>query len=100
MRESTAWKILAEEHDARRTDYRCLCDNLRNTSVSLANIPRPVRDAMRERIADAIGDAYVAAYPYVLEINPDREQLLQEQREARVLACLMFAEQARDEERA
>lgn len=104
MRESQAWRILSEEHDAGRTPYTCLCDNLRFVDdgeiTRVAKIPATLRDQMRARIASALDGEYAMAYPYISSIHPDRDELRQEQREGRVLACLMFAEQAKDEERA
>lgn len=98
MRESTAWRILAEEHDAGRTSkYLCLTLVIsdywqQRINAGIGSIPADVRNAMISRIEDSVGHSG-GAYEGV-SIAED------EARQARVLACLMFAEVARDEEKA
>jgi hypothetical protein len=97
MKESEAWQILAEEHDAERTGSEFLCLNLsglrRNVNPATLLIPGDVADAMVERVRDALPPDEDTAYPEFELDCPDV-------RPARVLACLMFAEQAKDEEAA
>lgn len=98
MRESQAWRILAEEHDAGRTKTQFLCSILQFPHLSpwlnpeINAIPRGLRQQMVQRIVAALDD-YGPAYN-------DHELNFPDVRQARVLACLLFAEQARDEERA
>lgn len=95
MKESEAWVILAEEFDADRYISRYLCNILNHGQlrdynapwggVVFAEIPLALRKQMVARIEhalDHVGPAY-----------EDRDE-----REARTLACLMFAEVAKDEE--
>lgn len=95
MKESTAWRLLAEDHDA-GLGSSYLCNTLKYgdaypTRVSKA--PLDLRVQMIGRIDAALDFPGNAAY--------DGEDLTYaEEREARVLACLLFAEQARDEEKA
>lgn len=101
MRESTAWRILAKRFDARRARSPYLCNALGKNGVvpcpAVAKIPAELRAKMVTRIVEALRPAYVAYASgewFGLFISPA------EARAGRVLACLMFAEIARDEERA
>jgi hypothetical protein len=66
MRESTAWRILAEEHDAGRTMSEFLCNNLEHAegqypNAAIADIPSALRQEMKFKIGSALG-ARAAAY--------------------------------------
>lgn len=101
MKESKAWRILAEEHDAGRTKSDYLCVNLKWPiswgNKALAKITQDMRSAMVQRIEDAMGGDNGSAY---CAGNEDSCTSDEEARQSRVLACLMFAEQSADEERA
>lgn len=95
MKESQAWRILAEEHDAGRTKSDFLCVNLQYANSDLpwenekvATIPFALRQQMITEIHANIPNGG-AAYR---DFEPDT-------RNARTLACLMFAEQAIDLEK-
>lgn len=88
MRESTAWRIVAEEYDAGRTPSTFLClilDWPRNDAIE--TIRGTMRSTMISRIQDALGDRATA-------FNSDVGDT--EGREARVLACLLFSAIAKD----
>lgn len=93
MHESTAWRILAEEHDAERTKSAYLCMNLKYQATgrfffrnsALAKIPADMRGKMQARIEAALGSRCAAAYHIGDDCTDD------EARESRVLACLLFA---------
>lgn len=97
MKESEAWQILAEEHDAGRTRSRFLCVNLMFSGVyylneayaneAVASIPERQRVRMARRIQRNLDNA-VAYYGDVAD---------DEARQGRVMACLMFAAQTRRE---
>lgn len=96
MKESTAWRILAEDHDAGTTSWY-LCNTLTNPEhygAKIAKAPYSLRQTMIGRIKDNLDiDGNGTAYR-------DATASSEEQRDGRTLACLMFAEQARDEEKA
>ena len=100
MTESRAWRILAEEHDSGRTNSEYLCVNLKCATGSplyypdyrnkaLAKIPAAMREVMVNRIEAAL-DSNIPAY------YEGKDGTCAKLRESRVLACLMFAEQAQD----
>lgn len=90
MKESEAWKILAEEHDAGRTVSVFLCpsiNHLRGVSLRLGQ-------RMRSRIRRALNDVGPA-----FSGDPGDSNYSEDARQARVLACLLFSEQAKEEAR-
>lgn len=91
MTESQAWRILAEEHDAGRTKAEWLCCCLDDFNAEenprLNRIPSHLLAGMQERIRTFLPPG--AAYP-------DREYDAPDVRPARVLACLMFSEIAKE----
>lgn len=93
LAEPEAWLVLAEAHDAGQGSF-FLCNTLGNPlgcgASTVAQIPADVRQAMRSRIEAAINPDIGVAYD-------SRTATDEEQREGRVLACLMFAEIAADE---
>lgn len=88
MKESEAWQILAEEHDAGLLASRFLCSNLTLTSIygtkGTRSIPSGLRSKMVRRIERAIGSRAVPAYNYTVPVD--------EARAGRTLACLLFSE--------
>lgn len=93
MKESRAWRALAEDHDAGKGSW-FLCNSLKYAEIhklKVAAASESVRNAMVERIKQDVGHNGPAY---------DGEWADGSERESRVLACLMFAEQAADEERA
>lgn len=88
MKESQAWLRVAEHVDKKRGEaYLCL-------AVYKVGAPDEVVDAMKGRIAEALGEpSYtVAAY--------SADDSARANRKARVTAALLFAAQAADEESA
>lgn len=90
--EPDAWLVLAEAHDA-DLGSTYLCNTLSHPdsygASTVAAIPKDVRTAMRNRIMANLDESGVAY---------DGENMTsEEEREGRVLACLMFAEIAADE---
>lgn len=99
MKESQAWLILADEYESGRTRSVFLCltlelaDNDAFYNTRLASIARSTRMKMIKRIQSALeGRSGSAAYSIFVPYD--------EAHAGRVTACLMFAEQAKDEERA
>jgi hypothetical protein len=91
-RESEAWRALAEAYDAKTVESWFLCH-----AKDELPIAHDVRVAMRVRMELDINPAkYVAYDPDVPE---DADMTTKEMRAARVLACLMFAEEAEGERR-
>lgn len=91
MTEAEAWLILAEEYDAGKTKSKFLCISLSfpasevYRSDVLAEIPEDLRREMINRIEYALGERSTAYNSF----EDDDKQ-------GRVLACLMFAAQAED----
>lgn len=91
MRESTAWRVLAEAHDAEKGSW-FLCNTLKHPDIYPVGLATAPREAMIRRIKNTLegdGPAYA-----------DEAMDGTEERAGRVMACLMFAEQAKDEEKA
>ena len=92
MTESQAWRIVAEEYDAGRTLIRFLCVNLIQTdhtpyrNAAIVAIPWALREKMVNRIEAALPEGAGAAYS---DCEGDKQ-------DARILACLLFSEIARD----
>lgn len=94
MKESEAWRILAEEFEAHRAG-RFLCfalegwqlEGWRREDARLGAIPVSTATKMQRRIREALGGSAVAYYSQEV---PD----LDEQHAGRVTACLLFAAQA------
>lgn len=93
--EPKAWRILAEAHDAGKGSH-FLCNTLSNPEAhcvpELTSVPQDVRVAMKSRITDALTESEAGVAYQDFDEMTDAEM-----REGRVLACLMFAEQAADE---
>jgi len=97
MTESEAWVILAEEMDSGRAKSKFLCLNLEFAHIpgfydnpAIAKIPYTVRIGMIMRIEAALDEGWSTAYH-------DARLSDNEQRQGRVLACLLFAEICKDD---
>jgi hypothetical protein len=95
MKESHAWRILAEEVDAGRTRSSFLCINLDGCdgvfgNDAIATISRDLRLLMINRIRTELSPDRVAYGDFDID-DPKMQQ-------SRTLACLMFSAIARDKE--
>lgn len=96
MKLSDAWALAAEQLDGGTVSYTCVAA----FCLYLADeIDGDAFDAITERITeDLAGDS--VAYRFPPDSSPAQwPALLEDARNARVLACLMFAEEARSEGR-
>jgi hypothetical protein len=89
-RESEAWRVLAEAYDAGTVASEFLC----HAKDELLLAP-DVSARMRARVDEDVGSKVVAYDPD----NGDEDMTREEMHAARVLACLMFAEEAEEEGR-
>ena len=95
MKESTAWRILAEEYDAGMLHSEYLCNNIKSptTGSRVEKIPESTRFDMIRRIGASLDEPGVAAYEDSLGEPTESFH------DARVMACLLFALQAKDDEK-
>lgn len=94
MTESQAWRILAKEHDAGESGSKYLCFALdKAVTPALAAIPAAMRRAMVNRMRLELDNGGIGAY----ETHEPRMSN-EEQKESRVLACLMLSQITKDEE--
>ena len=102
-RESEAWRALAEWYDTRAyNEMLCgefLCLALEWRDGVCRTIAKPTADAMMQRIALDIGQGNAAYETRELYRNVADWLSKDEAHNARVLACLMFAEEAEGEGR-
>lgn len=96
MRESRAWRIVAEEFAAGRT-ARLICIALGNHrgNTRIKKIPDLLRAKMIDFVQSQLNPYSMYAYEYISPVSMDKAALT-EQREARTTALLLFAEMAKE----
>lgn len=104
MRESDAWFQLAElfyRHNG-YNDFLChqIAEGMRPDPGMgpMTKVDPAIRARMRKRITEDVG-SYDGIYTRQAYPSPEDEAEAKEQKQARVLACLMFGWEARDSER-
>lgn len=102
-KESSAWLALAKHIFAKNRGDCFLCiemdfmyDHETDRDYSITD---DVRTKMRARITNALGTPFTTAYPSGCS-RGDPPEYIDEVRNARLMACLLFWQQALDEERA
>lgn len=103
MKESEAWHIVAEEIDAVRTSSPYFCSALSNYvgNTRIEGIPSALRGRMQRRVDAQLGDCVFAVSSWEHTENGSGYYLTdREERDVRVMSALLFAEIAKDKERA